>query len=174
MSLQKPCFRHHEGNVVQRSRQLCPIQATGTWVCPQTDGVKKMPINFHRDIGRKQRGIQAPELVVVRQSKIGVVGKRQSGERRKDCGWDSFVLQNGSNGLVVHWNWRVHKGAGCHEVPARGLIRLNQNVGSLAGGNENGSGCEGFCVDGVDLHDGERVTGDGEEELVIKRSIDDP
>lgn len=133
-----------------------------------------MPVDFNRDIGRKQRGVQALELVVVGQSKIGVVWKRQSGQRRKDSGWNSFVLKNGSHGLVVDRNWGVHKGAGRHEVPARGLIGLNQNVGGLAWGYENGGGCEGFCVDGVDLHDGEGVASDGKEELVIERSIDDP
>lgn len=133
-----------------------------------------MPVDFNWDIGWEQRSVQASELVVVGQSEIGVVGKRQSWQRRKDCGRNSFVLQNGSNSLVVDRNWCVHEGSSCHEVPARGLISLNQNIGGLAWGYENGGGCERFCVDGVDLHDGQGVAGDGEEELVIERSIDDP
>lgn len=172
MGLQKPCFWHHEGNVVERSCELRAVEATGTWVCPQTNGVKKMPIDFEWDIGGKQSGVQTSELVIVGQSKIGVVGERQSGERRKDGGGNSFVLENGGDGLVVDGNGSVHEGAGGHEVAARGLISVNQNIGGLAGGNENGGGSERLCVDSVDLHDGESVAGYGEEQLVIECCVD--
>lgn len=66
-------------------------------------------------------------------------------------------------------------GPGQHEeggVWACGL-GLEEDIGGLAGSDEESVGGERLDVAGVDIDNGKRVAGDAEEELVIECSIDD-
>lgn len=49
---------------------------------------------------------------------------------------------------------------------------LEEDVGGLSRGDEDGVGFEGLNVDGVDIDHREGVVGDAEEKLVIQCSVD--
>ena len=87
-----------------------------------------------------------------------------------------MVLEDaGNGGVVVCAGPDDGVGRGGHVEVGVGVDRLGgeEDVGGLARGDDQGLDGERLDIDGVDLDDGEGVVGDGEEELVVERGVDE-
>lgn len=50
---------------------------------------------------------------------------------------------------------------------------MEEDIGGLPRGDQEGGDCEGLHIDGVSVDYGEGVVGDAEEEVVVECRVDD-
>jgi len=184
----------HERDVVDGRREpgpvgalAGPVDAAGARVRAEPHGEEEPPVDVLRHGGRVLRARQASELRGVVGHEAGVVDRRQG--RREDrevavalvlAGGGGrrrvLVLEDAGDGGVVERALRVGVRPRLHVVDRAGVRRLGgeQDVAGLPRRDDEGVHGEGLDVERVDVDDGERVVGDGEEELVVECGVDEP
>ena len=189
--LQQRRRREHEGDVDHGRREPAAVGGAlarpvhGARVRAQPDREEEPPVHLLRHGGGVLRGGEAAELGRVVGDEARVVDLRQRRLQRREVlvegrvrgrGRGVLVLEDAGHGGVVEGaRPGGGVGRGQHVVGGAGVGRLGgeEHVGGLPGGDEDGVDGDGLDVDRVDVDDGEWVAGDGEEELVIERSVDD-
>jgi hypothetical protein len=176
---------HVEGHVVHGRREHGPVGplarlVDGAGVGAEPDGEEEGAVHGAGHVGRVVRGCQAPEpgAVVRGEGRVVERGERGPEEREAPDVARRRVLEHGRDGGVVE-GARLARAVGArqHEVRGRGAPRVGlgaqEHVGGLARRDEHDVRAERLDVGGVDVDDGERVVGDGEEELVVERGVDE-
>ena len=181
---------HGEGHVVHGRRELGPVGGAlarlvgRARVGAEPHGEEEGAVHGAGHGGGEVRCGQAPEpgAVVGREGRVVERGERGPEEREAldvPRRRRRRVLEHGGDGGVVE-GARLARAVGArqHEVRGRGApgvgLGAQEHVGGLARRDEDDVRVERLHVGGVHVDDGERVVGDGEEELVVERGVDEP
>ena len=99
--------------------------------------------------------------------------QRRVGDGGRSAGKGAGVVDSGGCRHVVDGDGGVHERRSGDQVLAGAEAGGQEYVGRLARSDEDGIGCEGFRVSGVDFDHGQFMAGDLEEELFVHCSVDD-
>lgn len=95
------------------------------------------------------------------------------GDGGRSTGKGTGVMNGGCCSHVVDGDGGVHEWRCCDQVLAGAEGCRQEYVSRLPRSDDDGVGCEGFSVSGVDLNHSQFMAGDLKEELFIHCSVDD-